>query len=301
MAKEAARVAAEIAPVMLSCAIYLSTGAAAVASQVAAIAALSPRVAVVDTFTDPAYARSSVKIVGHPEHLLAAVRAASSHAVKVIDLSQEPHPAPHPRCGAIDMITFMPLSEAKTSALSDDMASCEQLAWELGPSLRSFGCYVLMFGQRASRTLLETRRSTSFFASTHAASQSVASSLRSDFGPAELRQTSGVTIVGAQAYVTNFNIRIAGVALDACKEAAARVRSQFGVQVMALPHSEATVEIGCNLQATLIRDSPPTQQVLQFVQQLMPMEARDRMRSYVVGYTPGEAMRLAEIALASEQ
>jgi glutamate formiminotransferase len=286
---------------MLSCAIYLSTGAAAIASQVAAIAARScPRVAVVDTFTDPLYARSSVKLVGHPRHLLAAVLAASSHAVTAIDLSREPHPAPHPRCGAIDLISFMPLSDAKTSALAADMAACDQLAWELGPSLRSFGCYVLMFGPRASRTLLETRRCTSFFSSINAASNNVVSSLSSDFGPADLQQTSGVTIVGAQAYVTNFNMRICGVPLEECKRAASRVRSEFRVQVMALQHSEAAVEIGCNLQATQDRDSPTAQHVLGFVRQLLPAEA-ELMQSYVVGHTPSEARRLAESALAVEQ
>ena len=280
---------------MQSCAIYLSTGAAALASQVAACAAQLPNVCVVDAFTDTAYARSSVKIVGNPDRLLAAVRAASIYALSAIDLSQEPHPAPHPRCGAVDMISFMPLSERKTSTLANDMAVCDKLAWDLGASLGAVGCYVLMYGARAQRTLVETRRRTSFFSSVHRASKEVFSTLPCDFGAANLQQRSGATIVGSQAYVTNFNIQITQGSLEACKHAAARLRSELGVQVMALPHSEGTIEIGCNLQATHDTDSPSTKCILDFIRPLLP--GAQVLRSYVVGCTPSEALRRSEISL----
>jgi glutamate formiminotransferase len=110
---------------MQSCAIYLSTGVASVASQVAACAARFTRVVVVDTFTDSSYARSSIKLVGVPADLLAAVKEASIHALSLIDLSQQPLPARHPRCGAVDLISFMPLSERRSCDLVDDMKVCQ--------------------------------------------------------------------------------------------------------------------------------------------------------------------------------
>ena len=50
--------------------------------------------AVVDTFTDAAYARSSVKLVAEGGHLVAAAREVVEEALSLVDLSQEPHPAP---------------------------------------------------------------------------------------------------------------------------------------------------------------------------------------------------------------
>jgi glutamate formiminotransferase len=129
---------------MQACAIYLSTGSAAVASQISACAARVSRAVVVDVFTDAVYSRSSVKIVGQPGPLLSAACAASSLALSVLDLSKEPHPAPHPRCGAVDLVAFMPLSIKKTSELRDCMQQCDELAWKLGASLGAAGCPVLM-------------------------------------------------------------------------------------------------------------------------------------------------------------
>ena len=150
-------------------------------------------------------------------------------------------------------------------------------------------------GARAQRTLVETRRRTSFFSSVHRASKEVFSTLPCDFGAANLQQRSGATIVGSQAYVTNFNIQITQVSLEACKHAAARLRSELGVQVMALPHSEGTIEIGCNLQATHDTDSPSTKCILDFIRPLLP--GAQVLRSYVVGCTPSEALRRSEISL----
>ena len=91
--------AATMPPPRYSCAVYISTGLSSIAARAAAAAAAIPAVAVVDTFTDVQYARSSVKLVAEPEHCCLATRAAAV-ALKEVDLSQQPHPAPHPRQGA---------------------------------------------------------------------------------------------------------------------------------------------------------------------------------------------------------
>ena len=300
---------------MHSCAIYMSTGVAAIAAQVAACAARFPRVAVVDTFTDAAYARSSVKLVGKSGPLLCAAQAAAVLALSSIDLSQQPHPAPHPRCGAVDMVSFMPLSDRKTTELQGSMKECDELAWELGRSLGAAGCPVLMYvflllhcsifndspryGARSSRTILETRRCTTFFSSTDAAApRHVASSERPDFGPNDIPPNFGVAIVGSQAYVTNFNIQIASASLDDCKQVASKLRADLKIQCMALHHGCNMIEIGCNLQATDVMGCPSTDLVLNSVRRLLPATAIVS-RAYIVGLTPSEALQAADSGIHS--
>ena len=232
--------------------------------------------------------------------------------------SSEPHPAPHPRQGAVDMISFMPLSELSSADIRSDLSACDDLAWRLGQNLGDgFGCPVLMYGPRAKRSLVETRRGTSFFRSVKAsAPREAMAELPLDFptvapgaavaddhtpgaSPAGLPQRSGVTIIGVQPYVTNFNICVAGAELDACKAAASLVRTRFGVQVMALPHAGETVEIGCNLQASEERHSPNLNDVLAAVSEVLPAGATI-VNSYVVGLTPGQASEVATQQLSSD-
>ena len=111
------------------------------------------------------------------------------------------------------------------------------------------------------------------------------------FGPPSVPQRSGVAIVGAQTYVTNFNLQVEGAPLDACKRAADAVRAEFGVQVMALPYGDdGVVEVGCNLQATAEKPSQPTDAVLECVRASLPTGA-SIAHSYVVGMRPAEALK----------
>ena len=282
---------------LLACAVYISSSTAELVSKIAARAATVARVAIVDTFVDTSYARSSVKIVGEPEPLLEAVQHATAEALALVDLSLEPHPAPHPRQGAVDMVSFMPLSDACAASLALELASCDELATSLGRSLGEQGLPVLLYGARAGRTLLEARRGTSFFRSIRAAeSREVGLHLPPSYGPATVPQRSGVAIVGSQTYVTNFNLQVENADLDACKRAADTVRSEFGVQVMALSHADS-IEIGCNLQATANVATPERQRVMECVRNALPPEARIT-RGYVVGFTPDEARERAEQMLA---
>jgi glutamate formiminotransferase len=201
------------------------------------------------------------------------------------------------------MVSFSPLSEARASAIPDQMHECDELAWQLGQQLGERGCPVLMYGGLAGRTLLETRRGTSFFRSTKAGSPREATCvLPLDFGQKQaappsaqlvLPQRSGVAIVGVQPYVTNFNVCVANASLEACRAAATVLRNSMGVQVMALPHAEGTVEIGCNLQARDDADSPDREGILNCIVGALPAES-SIVRSYVIGLTPGEANEKAE-------
>lgn len=286
---------------LFSCAIYVSSGLWSVAYRVACAARAQPSVAVVDTFSDPAYARSSVKIVGEGLPLLAAATAAISQALELVDLADEPHPAPHPRQGAVDMVAFMPLSHDSEAALETQLSTCDALAWNLGAVVGD-ASPVLMFGKRAGRTLLQTRRATSFFASTKADSpRETSTSLPLDFAPAgsgPLPPNRGVSIVGAMPYVCNFNVQVTGVSLDDARAAASAVRAGFGVQVMALPYGSASCEIGVNLQASASAAAPAQPAVLECITRALPAESRV-LRNYIVGLDPAEAARRGAEVLAS--
>ena len=188
---------------LLSAAVYISSGAASVATQAARAAArATTRACVVDTFADPAYARSSVKIVGPKDDLLEATLAAARDALGRVDLREEPAPAPHPRQGAVDMVSFMPLTEKRDDDL---LEACDALAWRFGEAFD--GVPILMYGPRKQRSLVETRRGTSFFASTKDAGPP-SCALTPDFEPADVTAEKGAAIVGAQLCINqNFTAR----------------------------------------------------------------------------------------------
>ena len=211
------------------------------------------------------------------------------------------------------MISFMPLSESRGADIADELQDCDELAWALGRCVgENHGTPVLMYGRRAGRTLVEARRGTSFFASCKpGAPREASATLPLDFGmpradgadgasaPPLLPQRCGVTVIGVQPYVTNFNVQVAGASLAECKAAAAALRSEMGVQVMALPHeSSSTVEIGCNLQATDSSNSPPREQVLALIESRLPGGSVVH-HSYVIGLTPGQALEKGAAALAA--
>jgi len=278
--------------VLYCAAIYVSTAARELMKAIEARASRVPRLAIVDNFSDPSYARSSLKLVGDHKALLEAACAAAFEALARVNLDEAPHPAPHPRVGAVDMVAFMPLSESSGSTLSEELATCEDLATALGRSLGDAGNPVLLYGPRVGRSLLETRQRTSFFQSVRAdSSPKISTRLPLDFGPSDI-PSSGLSVIGAMTYVTNYNIQVEGASLAECRDAAASLRREMQVQVMALPHEGDSIEIGCNLQATHLRDSPSPDEVLSVVRQHLP-ESASVSRAYVVGLTPAEALRRA--------
>lgn len=291
--------------VRLCAAIYVSTAARATMSAIAAHASKVPRVAIVDNFSDAAYARSSLKLVGEADDLLEATRAAAAEALERVDLQDAPHPAPHPRVGAVDMVAFMPLSEASAEQLGPELLACDTLAGQLGRALGDLGCPVMLYGRLRGRSLLEARRLTSFFQSVRSeAPREVTLSEAADFGPAgtlgTVPQRSGVAVVGAMTYVTNFNIQVQRASLAECRVAATSLRTEMGVQVMALPHEGDSVEIGCNLQAKGDCPSPSIAAVLDVVRRNLPAHAVIS-RSYVVGLTPTDALDRAALVSPQEQ
>ena len=98
--------------------------------------------------------------------------------------------------------------------------------------------------------------------------------------------------------MTNYNVAL-DCSLEAGRAAARAVRARFGVQVMALPHAEGLVEVGCNLQAGGDRDSPAVGDVLACIEESLPPSCRVR-KAYVIGLAPGDALKRAIDTLSRE-
>ena len=184
--------------------------------------------------------------------------------------STRPHGLPLPFTLPIALIVT--ITAALTQVIADALDECDELAWRLGRTLGDeVGLPVLMYGRRAGRSLVDTRRGTSFFASCKANAPREASvSLPLDFGhlvdstdanahsaasaapgggvaapspgdepryeaallaPNGLPQRRGVTVIGSQPYVTNFNIQVDHASIEECRAAAAALRAELGVQV----------------------------------------------------------------------
>ena len=142
---------------LYAAAVYVSSSSSSTIAALAARARM-PGVALVDTFIDEAYARSSLKLVGAAAPLVEAVRATALAALSAIDLREQPHPAPHPRAGALDMIAFMPLSSAAGSSLRPALDACESAAEEAGRAVgESGGVPVVLYGARRGPPRLSAR------------------------------------------------------------------------------------------------------------------------------------------------
>ena len=72
---------------LLACAVYISTSATELVTKIAARGSTVVRVAIVDTFVDSSYARSSIKMVGEADPMLEAARRATTEALELVDLT----------------------------------------------------------------------------------------------------------------------------------------------------------------------------------------------------------------------
>ncbi|KAL6040145.1 formimidoyltetrahydrofolate cyclodeaminase [Balamuthia mandrillaris] len=244
-----------------------------------------PGAALLSSFSDETYHRSSFTLAGFREPLAQAALSICRLAVQELDLTQhgrEDVQAVHPRVGVVDLLPFYPLGEATT------LQECGLLAATVGKRLVDefpARASVAFFGTAhpLQRSLVETRRATNFFSlggSGQAGGQGlppgrveIKESSVIDLGADPVDQRTGLTVCGAMHYALNFNILLDTFDLAYARSIASRVRSSGGgplpgVQAMALPHKDG-VEIACNLLQPEV--SSPSQ-VLQLVQHLLQEE-----------------------------
>ncbi|XP_037344960.2 formiminotransferase N-terminal subdomain-containing protein isoform X2 [Pungitius pungitius] len=266
---------------------------------------------VLNIFNDHDYNRSVITIVASIDSIREAVLSACEEACGLIDMGA--HMGVHPRMGAVDLIPIYPLGE---EVGVEDCAK-EARAVAEGLTERVQGTSAFLFGWADSplqRGLAQRRREMGWFKKTPQLQ-----AIRPDMGP-QPHHPLGLTGVGASPYVMNCNVTIDTQDMAIARSIAAALRGSTpgglpGVQVLALPHGGA-VEIACNVES--VEGGPPggterwpcfsiggrpychvpASLITTRVAELAGGRGVGVKGTALVGFTPHECRRLAEIALA---
>ena len=176
-------------------------------------------VEVLDWSADPDHHRSVITYIGEPARVEAASVAAARFALEHIDLQS--HEGVHPRIGALDVLPFVPLADAR---MEDAVASAHRVGRRIG----ELGIPVLYYGMASTSPgggLSELRRG-----GFERLRDGFPAGLLPDEPPgARLPHPSaGVTCVGARNVLLAWNVFVAGVDVADARAIAARIRERGG-------------------------------------------------------------------------
>ncbi|MDQ5822028.1 MAG: glutamate formimidoyltransferase [Actinomycetota bacterium] len=179
-------------------------------------AALSGSARLLDVHADEDHNRSVFTLVADEAGLLDALVAGVACARELIDLRA--HEGAHPRVGVADVVPIVPIR-------GGDMPRARAAALELGRRLGEAGTPVFLYGETGEQRrpaffrrggLEELRR------------RVAAGELAPDFGPNEINERSGASIVGARGPLIAFNVDLRGASVEDAREIAALVRERDG-------------------------------------------------------------------------
>ena len=177
---------------------------------------------VLDWTADADHHRSVITVVGAPDDIENAAVAAARTALERIDLRR--HQGVHPRIGAIDVLPFVPLSGL---TMADAVASARRVGARIAGELGIPVFYYAHASTPPGRTLAELRRG-----GWEALASGWPHGREPDEAPHGARQgahqTAGAVCVGARRVLLAWNVCVRGVALDALKQIAARLRETGG-------------------------------------------------------------------------
>ena len=255
-----------------------------VIDRMAARLAATPGVRLLDVHRDADHHRSVFTMIGEAAALSDAVLRLCAEALAAIDLRR--HAGRHPRIGAVDVVPFVPLSEATmVEAVAAARATAKDVA-------ERFALPVLLYEEAASaphRRRLEQVRRGRF--------EGLADKLRQpewrpDFGPDAPHPTLGAVAIGARRLLVAYNINLATERLDIGVAVAAAVRASSGglshVKAMALPLPDrGLVQVSMNLTNV---DVTPMGVVFEAVSREAARHGVSVAESEVVGLVPAAAL-----------
>jgi glutamate formiminotransferase/glutamate formiminotransferase/formiminotetrahydrofolate cyclodeaminase len=250
-----------------------------------------PETILLDRTSDADHNRSVITFAGTEKAVLeAAVRAAAASA-KLIDLNT--HRGVHPRLGAMDVLPFVPLSDA---TLDDCIALAhragERIWSELGIPVYFYQAAAL----RPDRVKLEDIRRGQFEAIREYVRTEPAK--RPDVGGPLLHATAGAVIIGARKILIAYNITLRSNNLELAQLIARRIRSSSGglpeVKALGLPLlSRGLVQVSMNL--TDFEVTPP-HVVYAEVSRISAEHGVEIEGSEVIGLIPAKVAELAAAA-----
>lgn len=191
-----------------------------VIDQIADAIELTPDVFLLDRTSDPDHNRSVLTFAGPPGAVMRAMEAATSVALKRIDM--EAHDGQHPRIGAVDVVPFVPLGDST-------MEECVALAREFGERIATrFELPVFLYAEaatRADRVVLADLRRPQY----EGLKEQIALHGRQpDFGPPRMHPRGGATAVGARPFLIAYNINLESTDVELAKRIATRIRERSG-------------------------------------------------------------------------
>ncbi|XP_044958123.1 formimidoyltransferase-cyclodeaminase [Hordeum vulgare subsp. vulgare] len=254
-------------PMLACCKLYVSEGRSAAALRAVEQAARRhhPAVALVNTFVDDSYNRVGYTLVSRLPDPVAPAAPATwplhravfgmvEAALGAIDLAA--HAGAHPRLGAVDHVCFHPLAGA---ALRDVASLAAAVAADIGDGLQ-VPTYLYGAAHREGRTLAAIRRQLGYFRPQSDAewrgplpvtADATALAVAPDAGPDAASASKGVLVLGATAWVDNYNVPVRTADVEAVRRVARRVSERGGglrsVQAMGLAHGDGGAEVACNL------------------------------------------------------
>ena len=202
-------------------------------------AAFAREAAVLDRSSDADHHRSVFFLAGAPGRLHRALAAGAAEAAARIDLRR--HDGLHPRVGALDVAPVVYLdAEQRGAAIAEALLAADAIG--------AAGIPVYLYGELADgRTRAELRAG--------GPEGLAARGTPPDYGPAELHETAGATLVAARPPLIAFNLELAPPAtLDEARRIAARIRADGseglpGVRALGL-HLERrdVVQVSTNIE-----------------------------------------------------
>jgi glutamate formiminotransferase / 5-formyltetrahydrofolate cyclo-ligase len=192
-----------------------------VVEQLAAAVEATPGAFLLDRTSDASHHRSVLTLAGEHEAVLAALHATVDVAVEAIDM--ERNQGEHPRIGAIDVVPFVPLGDAR-------LADCVALARRFGAEVAERHLIpVYLYARAATRPdrvrLADVRRGGYEGIRDEIATLDDRSP---DFGPRATHARAGAMAVGARPFLIAWNINLESTDLELAKRIARTVRESGG-------------------------------------------------------------------------
>ncbi|WML34728.1 glutamate formimidoyltransferase [Clostridium sp. OS1-26] len=173
-------------------------------------------VKLLDYCSDKDHNRSVVTMIGGPEEVKEAAFKLIKKASELIDMSK--HEGAHPRMGATDVVPFIPIKDLTTE-------ECVELAKELGKRVgEELNIPVYLYEDAATapeRQNLANIRKGQYEGFFEKIKQP---EWKPDFGPNEMNEKSGATVIGARFPLIAYNVNLGTDNIEIANAIARKIR-----------------------------------------------------------------------------